>query len=131
MPDIISPSQCAFVPSRLITDNVLIVHELMHHLNTKRHGGMGSMAVKFDMSKAYECVSWVFLETIMQKMGLHTSYINLITKHVQSTSMSILIKGSLTGLIKPSLGLRQGDPISPYLFLMCTEGLVALLHEVE
>ncbi|KAL0376653.1 UNVERIFIED_CONTAM: LINE-1 retrotransposable element O protein [Sesamum calycinum] len=66
---IISPFQSAFVPGRLITDNVLLAFELNHFLNTKTKGGQGYMVLKLDVSKAYDKVEWAFLKQVMLKLG--------------------------------------------------------------
>ncbi len=127
LPQIISESQSAFVPGRLISDNILIAFETLHHMQHMKGGRLGYMALKLDMSKAYDRVEWEFLEKIMLKMGFHTRWVSIVMECVRTVSYSVLINGDPKGFFNPSRGLRQGDPISPYLFLLCAEGLQALL----
>uniref|UniRef100_A0A2N9HCL8 Reverse transcriptase domain-containing protein n=1 Tax=Fagus sylvatica TaxID=28930 RepID=A0A2N9HCL8_FAGSY len=129
LPSIISESQSAFVPGRQITDNVAVAFELMHALRSRRKGKLSQMAIKLDMSKAYDRVEWIFLERVMQQMGFARRWIHLMMTCVRTTSYSVLLNGETRGYIKPSRGIRQGDPLSPYLFLLCAEGLSALLRQ--
>ena len=88
----------------------------------------GFMAMKLDISKAYDKVKLVFLEKILLKMGFPCAWVALIMKCITTVSYSILVNGEPKGMIVPSQGLRQGDHLSPYLFLFCVEGLNALLQ---
>ena len=89
LPDIISPSQSAFVPGRMITDNVLLAYELTHHINNRRRGAGGLAAIKLDMSKAYNRIEWPFLKKMMQNMGFQELWIDLIIKCVTTVSYRI------------------------------------------
>ena len=103
----------------------------MHCINQRRKGKKGLMAIKLDMSKAYNWVEWAYLEAMMHKLSFHERWINLMTMCVSTVSYSVLINGEPKGRIVPTRGLRQGDPTSPYLFLLCAEGLSAMLRKVE
>jgi ribonuclease HI len=129
--DIISPNQSAFIPGRLITDNVLIAFEALHTMDSRLSGKEGYMALKLDMRKAYDRVEWDFLEVIMRRLGFDEKWIFLVMKCVRTVKYAVLINGQAYGEIIPSRGLRQGDPLSPYFFILCAEGLSAALRKGE
>ncbi|XP_059432574.1 uncharacterized protein LOC132165893 [Corylus avellana] len=126
----ISPYQSAFVPSRNIQDNTILAHELLYSLNSKKGRG-GLMAIKIDMEKAFDRMEWKFLLDILAKLGFNSTWINWIRICITSPSFSILINGSPFGLFSPARGLRQGDPLSPFLFILGTEVISRLLLRQE
>ena len=107
LPMVISDAQSVFVPNRFITDNTTIAYELLHSMRNQKRGRMGQMAVKLDISKAYNRVEWEFLRQIMLKLGFAPKWVHLAMETLTTTSYSVLINGEPRGFITPSRGIKQ------------------------
>ena len=127
LPSIITKHQSAFTKGRLIYDNILVAFETLHSLQNYKGGNYGYMALKLDISKAYDRVEWYYLEGIVRKMGFRERWINLVMGCVKTVSYSILVNREPCGMIFPTRGIRQGDPFFPFLFLLYMEGLNGLI----
>ena len=128
LPSIVSKNQSAFQARRVITDNILMAFKTLHYMKHHQSGKSGFMALKLDMSKAYDRVEWKYLEQLMKGMGFANRWVALMMECISTVSYSILINGEPSPIVHPTRSIRQGDPLSPYLFLLCTEGLHSLLH---
>lgn len=112
MDTLVDNSQPAFVPGRVITDNIILSHELV-----KEYGRKGvspsRCTIKLDMQKAYDFVEWVFLEQVLHSLNFPDRFVKLILSCICSVSYSIMINGRPTKPFAAKKDLRQGDPISP------------------
>jgi hypothetical protein len=125
--NIISHFQIAFVPNFLIQDNSILAHEILHILKFKRGRG-GLTVVNIDMEKAFDKMEWTFLLAILQKLGFHPTWINWIRLCISTTSFFVLLNGSPFGLFSHSRYLKQGDPLSHFLFIIGLDAISRLLY---
>ncbi|CAM8998015.1 unnamed protein product [Rhodiola kirilowii] len=137
--EVISVEECAFLKNRIITDNILLTHEINHYIrhNRNRKTVVGSlklglalmMILTHDIAKAYDTVNWFFLEQVMLKLGFNDVWVRRMMNLVSTVRYSIRVHNSYTDMIVPNRGIRQGDPLSPYLFIICTEYFTALVNQ--
>ncbi|XP_075074578.1 uncharacterized protein LOC142162156 [Nicotiana tabacum] len=133
LPNVISDEQAGFVKGRNMVENVLLTQEIIIDIRLRTKAGP-NVAIKLDMIKAYDRLSWMFLSKILRKMGFSEWFISLIFGIVSNNWYSILVNGQPHGFFKSTRGVKQGDPLSPTLFILAIEamsrGLNALHHNL-
>lgn len=112
LPGIISPNQTAFIRGRRITDAIGLAQEFTQSYNCKSTSRRACIAI--DFSKAFDTLRWDAIERVMEFMGIDETFRQLVMTCVTTTSISSLVEGSPTEIIKPKRGLQQGDPCPPY-----------------
>ncbi|XP_019246258.1 PREDICTED: uncharacterized protein LOC109225903 [Nicotiana attenuata] len=128
LPEIISANQSAFVAGRSIVQNVLICQDLVRLYNRK--ASTRSCLIKIDLRKAYDTVEWDFVQEILHALNFPSKFIQWIMQCITTTKYSIAINGGIYGNIEGKRGLRQGDPISPLIFVICMEYFTRIMQHV-
>lgn len=131
MPHLITNEQNAFVKGRLISNNIIISHKIMHYLKTRSKGGKRGFALKLNINKAYDIVEWTFLKQMLMCLGFHQQWISQVMECVSIVSYIVRVNGYRSKLIKLARGLRQGNPLSPFQYLFCIEGLSHSIHQFD
>lgn len=126
----ISKHQGAFLEGRWIADNTVAAHEVVHKV--KRHRGKnGLMMLKMDMKKAYDRMEWCFVRIALGAWGFSEKVQKLIGSCISSVQYSLLLNGGVASSFTPSRGLKQGDHLSPFLFILCSKFLSRIISRKE
>ena len=125
---LISLCQTAFVPGRRGVDNAIVVQEIIHTMGRAK-GKCGYMALKIDLEKAYDKLEWGFIRSMLIRYNFPDNLNDIIMSCISSVSTSLLFNGGSLESFKPSRGIRQGDSLSPYIFILCMEFLGQLIQE--
>lgn len=126
MSSLVNPCQSSFIPNRQSRDNIVVAQEVFHSMRNKK-GKAGWMAIKIDLEKAYDRLSWEFVKETLEDIGLPSNFIDLIWNCITTPRMRMLWNGEALEEFSPSRGIRQGDPLSPYLFVLCIEKLFQMI----
>jgi hypothetical protein len=118
---IISPQQHGFVQGRNISDCILTTSECFNLLDNKCFGG--NVAIKVDITKAFDTLSWDFLLKVLTAFGFHNTFVDWVRAILHSAKLSLLVNGRSVGYFSCGRGVRQGDPLSPILFCLAEEAL--------
>jgi hypothetical protein len=125
MDTIISSNQCAFIKGRNLVDGVLVVNEVVDWVKKAKKE---CIIFKVDFEKAYDSVDWGFLEYMLHRCGFCGKWIEWMRACVFAGNLSVLVNGSPTGEINIQRGLKQGDPLAPFLFLIVVEGFSGIMR---
>lgn len=120
--------QSAFLPQRRTTDNIIIAQEVIDHLS-KLRSKKSYFILKLDMEKDFDRVEWSFIKVALKFFNFPQRFIDIIMAYLSSSQLSVLINGQPSPFFQPSRGIRQGDPLSPYIFIICMEYLSLLIFE--
>jgi len=125
---ITDPIQSAFVFRHSIHDNILFTHEIMTKFKNMK-AKKAWIALKLDVKKAYDRVEWDLLFSALHKLNFHSKWVELIKDCISTVSYTVIVNDNICGSFTPSRGVRQGNPLSAYIFILCMEVLTRTLRK--
>lgn len=127
LPDLILPNQTAFVQGRLLIENTVLASEIVHGYHRDR--GPKRLVLKVDIAKAFDTINWDFILNCLASVGVPYLFIRWLRACICTPSFTVGYNGTVQGYFKSKRGLRQGDPLSPYLFVIAMNCLSLLLDK--
>lgn len=128
LPKIVSTNQSGFVKGRSIIENVLLTQELV--IDIGKRGRPSNVVIKLDMAKAYDRVSWFFLMKVLRKVGFSEYFVDMIWRLLANNYYFVMINGKPHGFFHSTRGVKQGEPLSPVLFIILSEVLTRALNSL-
>ncbi|GLT96250.1 hypothetical protein SLE2022_138910 [Rubroshorea leprosula] len=125
--ELVGPWQSSFLAGRSTVDNIILTQEAVHSMNHLK-GRKGAMMLKIDLHKAFDSVDWGFLQQVLLEFNIPHQLVKLIMFSITSVQLGILWNGEPLPFFRPQRGLRQGDPLSPYLFILVMERLAHMIQ---
>ncbi|VFQ83814.1 unnamed protein product [Cuscuta campestris] len=126
LPKFISEEQTGFQKNKGVEEQILLAEEMVHMLDKEVRGD--NCIVKLDMAKAFDRVEWSYLIKILDKLGFNLHSQKLLMANLVGTHLSILINGTPAGFFQMKRGVKQGDPLSPLLFFINSEGFTRMIN---
>ena len=126
LPALINEDQSGFIHNRYMGDNIRLIYDMIHYLNNKKLPGL---LLCIDFEKAFDSVAWRFLHKVLCAFGFGPSVCRWVHTFLCNIKSCVVVNGTLTPWFAIQRGCRQGDPISPYLFILCVEILGTMIRE--
>jgi len=117
------------VSRRQVQDNILIFQEVLHQFKTRKQTRKFNAILKTNMQRAYDRVEWDFLHDYLLKLGFHPRWVQWVMQCITTTSFSVRFNGEHLHYFHPTGGLQQGDPLSPYIFILPVNVLSSLINQ--